>query len=286
VKQVIGIGAAVNDGTGDPLRTAYQKINGNFDEVYAALGAITPYTDEQVRDVVAATLAAGSNVTVTPNDGADTITIAAMGDGSYSDEQVRDVIAAALAAGANVTITPNDGADTITIAAAAGASYSDEQSRDALGAALASGAGILIVVDDVAETITIAVRLASAAEFRAGTEDGKLLSPDAVFDAAEPVALAPGASVAVDMATGFNFTLAMGGNYTLASPTNEKPGQSGYIKITQDATGSRTLAYGSEWKFAGGTDPVLSTAVGAIDVLFYQVLSSGVIFANLAKAIA
>ena len=38
--------------------------------------------------------------------------------GSYTDEQVRDVIGTALVAGANVTITPNDGADTITIDAA------------------------------------------------------------------------------------------------------------------------------------------------------------------------
>jgi len=40
--------------------------------------------------------------------------------GSYTDEQVRDVMGVALVAGANVTITPNDVADTITIAATAG----------------------------------------------------------------------------------------------------------------------------------------------------------------------
>ena len=35
-KQVIGIGSAANDGTGDPLRTAFDKVNDNFDEVYGA----------------------------------------------------------------------------------------------------------------------------------------------------------------------------------------------------------------------------------------------------------
>jgi len=35
-KQTINIGVAVNDGTGDPLRTAFDKINDNFDEVYLA----------------------------------------------------------------------------------------------------------------------------------------------------------------------------------------------------------------------------------------------------------
>jgi hypothetical protein len=35
-KQTVGIGSVANDGTGDPLRTAFDKINDNFDEVYGA----------------------------------------------------------------------------------------------------------------------------------------------------------------------------------------------------------------------------------------------------------
>lgn len=33
-KQTIGIGSSANDGTGDPLRTAFDKCNDNFDELY------------------------------------------------------------------------------------------------------------------------------------------------------------------------------------------------------------------------------------------------------------
>jgi hypothetical protein len=36
-QQTIGIGSAANDGTGDPLRTAWIKANSNFDELYAIL---------------------------------------------------------------------------------------------------------------------------------------------------------------------------------------------------------------------------------------------------------
>ena len=36
-KQTVNIGSAANDGTGDQLRTAFDKINDNFDEVYAAI---------------------------------------------------------------------------------------------------------------------------------------------------------------------------------------------------------------------------------------------------------
>lgn len=37
-KQVINIGASANDGTGDPLRNAFDKTNDNFNELYLALG--------------------------------------------------------------------------------------------------------------------------------------------------------------------------------------------------------------------------------------------------------
>ena len=40
-KQTINIGATANDGAGDPLRTAFDKINDNFTEVYTVSGAGT-----------------------------------------------------------------------------------------------------------------------------------------------------------------------------------------------------------------------------------------------------
>ena len=35
-QQSINIGSNANDGTGDPLRTAFDKINANFNELYGA----------------------------------------------------------------------------------------------------------------------------------------------------------------------------------------------------------------------------------------------------------
>src|SRR5215213_4447261 len=72
---------------------------------------------EVVRDTMATALQAGTNVTITPNDAANTITIAA--SGTTDPEVVRDTMATALVAGSNVTITPNDLANTITIASTA-----------------------------------------------------------------------------------------------------------------------------------------------------------------------
>lgn len=43
-QQTINIGAIANDNTGDTLRGAGQKINDNFDEIYAALPLVSPST--------------------------------------------------------------------------------------------------------------------------------------------------------------------------------------------------------------------------------------------------
>jgi hypothetical protein len=83
------------------------------------------------------------------------------------------------------------------------------------------------------------------------------------------VALTDASSIAADFNAGNNFSVTLGGNRTLANPSNITAGQAGQITVTQDGTGSRTLAYGSNWKFPGGTAPVLTTTAGAIDVLSY-----------------
>jgi len=89
-----------------------------------------------------------------------------------------------------------------------------------------------------------------------------------------PVALTDASSVAVDLSLGNNFTLTLAGNRTLAAPSNVTAGQSGVIVVTQDGTGSRTLAYNSVYKFVGGTAPTLTTTASAVDVLAYYVESS------------
>lgn len=90
-------------------------------------------------------------------------------------------------------------------------------------------------------------------------------------------ALTDGATITPDFATANNFSITLGGNRTLANPTNLTAGQSGSIVITNG--GSYTLAFGAYWKFPGGTAPSL-TASG-VDVLAYYVDSSTRITARL-----
>ena len=94
-------------------------------------------------------------------------------------------------------------------------------------------------------------------------------------------ALTDGATITPDFAVANNFSVTLGGSRTLANPSNLTAGASGCIWITQDGTGSRTLAYGSQWDFTGGTAPTLTTTAAAVDCLVYAVQSSTKITATL-----
>ena len=97
----------------------------------------------------------------------------------------------------------------------------------------------------------------------------------------EITVLTDGATITADFADSNNFSVTLGGNRTLANPNNIVAGQSGCIWITQDGTGSRTLAYGADWEFTGGTAPTLTTTAGAVDCLVYAVQSATKITATL-----
>jgi hypothetical protein len=91
---------------------------------------------------------------------------------------------------------------------------------------------------------------------------------------AEIDTLTSASTVTPDFAASCNFTLTLGTNVTLANPSNVTAGQSGSIFLVQDGTGSRTLTLGSNYDFAGGTAPTLSTAANAVDRLDYIVRTS------------
>ena len=64
-------------------------------------------------------------------------------------------------------------------------------------------------------------------------------------------------------------SVTLAGNRTLNDPTNMRNGGSYLLIVKQDAMGSRTLAYGSAYKWPGGNVPVLTTTANAIDILTF-----------------
>ena len=94
-------------------------------------------------------------------------------------------------------------------------------------------------------------------------------------------ALTDGATITPDFSAANNYSVTLGGNRTFANPTNLTAGQSGSLVITQDGTGSRTAAWGSYWKWPGGTAPTLTTTANAVDVVAYYVESATRITARL-----
>ena len=170
-------------------------------------------------------------------------------------------------------------------AAAAATGTQEFEVNDSLTSKKVTGAQILAYVhanttaDDVGalESADIGV---SVQAYDADTAKTDVAQSFTAAQRGTVVALTDGATITPDFAAGNNFSVTLGGNRTLANPTNQTAGQSGVIVVTQDGTGGRTLAFGSNWKFPGGTAPTLTTTAAAVDVIAYYVESASRITAR------
>lgn len=153
-------------------------------------------------------------------------------------------------------------------------------SRQVTGGGLATGGG------DLTADRVITVTAATGANVHAGTSTAVAVTPKALADAMPPVSVSYAASISLDLSTGLNFDLgALTGNLVLANFTNAKVGQSGRIRIPQDATGGRTISYGTNFKAPGGPQ-ALSTPASAVDLLVYYVRDASTVEYTLLKALS
>ena len=92
-------------------------------------------------------------------------------------------------------------------------------------------------------------------------------------------------TVTLDLAQGnfFEFTLTENvTGWTFSNTAASGTASSWIIKITQHASSAKTVAYPSAVKWAGGTDHVMSTATGSIDIVSMFTIDSGTaIYANI-----
>ncbi len=92
-------------------------------------------------------------------------------------------------------------------------------------------------------------------------------------------------TVTLDLAQGnfFEFTLTENvTGWTFSNTAASGTASSWIIKITQHASSAKTIAYPAAIKWAGGTDHVMSTATGSIDIVSMFTIDSGTaIYANI-----
>ena len=125
---------------------------------------------------------------------------------------------------------------------------------------------------DIATGVTAGTTATAALPKAGGTMTGTLVAKVATT-ATDTDATNTG-SITLDFSANQNFVLTLTGNVTLANPSTEAVGQSGFIACIQDGTGSRTLSLGTDYETAAAAGITLTTTASATDLIPYLVVES------------
>ena len=82
--------------------------------------------------------------------------------------------------------------------------------------------------------------------------------------------LTDGVTISWDASTQDVCKVTLGGNRTMAAPTNKTTGQFISILVIQDGTGSRTLTWNAVFEFKDDTAPTLTTTASKGDVFVFR----------------
>ena len=258
----------IGDGTAEDTKLVY---NGNAKDFYVGLD------DSADKLVVGVGSTFGTNGVMTIDDDAVTI-----GDGAAADTKIvydgnakdfyvglddsadKFVIGVGSAVGTNSILTMDD--DSVTLGD--GAEVDSKLVFDG------NAQDFYIGLDDSADDLVFGQGSTVGSNIAFSIDENQLTNFSHAAIGSTQTANATG-STTLDFQTYQNFILTFTGNVTLANPSTEAVGQSGFIIIIQDGTGSRTLALGTDYETAGGSGLTISTAASAVDVVQYVVKASG-----------
>ena len=261
-KQTINIGAVANDGTGDPLRTAFDKANDNFTELYGA-GALsiasdiltytkadgttstvdlTPYLDEDARSIASGTLNGATGIVTFTRDDASTFTLdlSALLDDTNIITSVNSQTGAVVLDSDDIAEGSTNLYDqTVTLTASTGMSITGTYPNFTIASVIegnathtgdVTGATALTIANDVidyakmgTEFTTAAVISASDVDFSSAAVFTKTLSANTTLTFS-------------NVQTGMVKDLVITGNFTLALPASVKT-----ITGTYDGTVSNLI---------------------------------------------
>ncbi len=157
-----------------------------------------------------------------------------------------------------------------------------------VGTAAVSSAMAPVISSSTLASARTAMGLASGATTTVGSiaTDTPLSAMLAVTGVTQPTFAS---TMTLNFETNVNWAIVLTGNLTLNLPTGVGAGlvdgQSGFVKLIQDGTGSRTLTLGTGFHTPGGAGITLSTAANAVDIMSY-IVSSGLCYVSLLKAFA
>ncbi len=266
-------------------------VSGNASIVNADINASAAIAFSKLAALTSANILVGNSSNVATS-------VAMSGDVTISNTGATTVVSGSTSVAGKLQLTDSTSSTSTTTAATPNAVKS---AYDLANAALPKSGGTVTGNLEIGSAGSLTFEGSSADAFETTlavtdpTADRTITLPDASltvaginlaqsFSAAQRgtiSALTDGSTITADFALANNFSVTLGGSRTLANPSNLTAGQSGCIWITQDGTGSRTLAYGSYWDFTGGTAPTLTTAANARDCIVYAVQSSTQITATL-----
>lgn len=267
-----------------------------------AITASGGYTDEQAQDAVGGILVDSSEIDFTYNDATPSITasiVAGSVDETKLDTSVNASLDLADSALQSTAIGVSIQAHSAVLdATTASFTTADETKLDGIEAgadvtdtANVTAAGALM---DSEVTNLAAVKAFDPTDYATAAQgslaDSALQSSDigvsvqaydvdtAKLDVAQEftatqnfnaTTLTDGATINWDLSANQVASVTLGGNRTLAAPTNLKDGATYILIIKQDATGSRTLTFNGAYKFPGGTAPTLTTSANAVDIISF-----------------
>ena len=239
-RQSINIGSSANDGTGDPLRTAFDKINDNFVELYGTDNDInTLDANLNVNNFAITTGVTNGDITVTPN-GTGSIKLGAMkfnGTTLSSDDSTQITIAENIQTTGTLNVT---GATTLGSTLSVGTSLALATGATVTGidnGTLATGSATLLATQGAIKTYVDAQVTASDLDFTADDSTTNSIDLDS-----EVMQFSGGTGITTS-ATGNTVTTAIDGtvvtltgsqtltNKTLTNPTINAATMTGAIAI-------------------------------------------------------